>query len=524
MKVSQDSALLTERQDIVDLFRQRIAAGNRTKLERRERQALAKIFRDRLIQMAADRTDNCEAIERLCLDEIRLLEEGYPKNTLQSSYLPEYIKLLKEAIATGALLLTEQNSCQEQANGNGPVRRHYALDYLSYKGQARRQWNNLIVDVDEEPSVSAVPPPLLSEDKCLAIIQNLFLSSDPMALIVGIAVATGRHPYKVLTLGQLATTPDGDFNQLNLQDHAYRLRCSASGSGKSHDILTIAPAVDVLAAIHKLRSYDLMGIEESALAVQVHHLFAKVSEIKLASGTETIALLQASYGEIVKTWEESPDHQPPPLGERAQEPSADCPETAESVLTTSDLRALITTLQSTTKQQAQTIARLTGDLSRLHKELDVAKRAQSNAEAYRSKLEMIYSVFNDGLLSSGSRRKCQGQRLAGQPLTVFHRAIRIWELTQQWNREKSYTREAAIQLSKSLLTRRFGIHAKAIEQFWEHFSAEISAENERLGIVPGDIHFNRGAKQDKYIAHVKLILEQEGFYSNPPRSFHGDQG
>ena len=95
---------------------------------------------------------------------------------------------------------------------------------------------------------------------------------------------------------------------------------------------------------------------------------------------------------------------------------------------------------------------------------------------------------------------------------VYRRAVRTWKLTQDWNREHEYRPEAAIQLSKSLLTRSFGIHAKAIQHFWRDYSAEIQTENERLGLNDVDNHFNKGDKLEVYITHVKPMLEQEGFY------------
>ncbi|MEL7314652.1 MAG: protelomerase family protein, partial [Cyanobacteria bacterium J06559_3] len=95
---------------------------------------------------------------------------------------------------------------------------------------------------------------------------------------------------------------------------------------------------------------------------------------------------------------------------------------------------------------------------------------------------------------------------------VYQRAVRTWELTQQWNRDHDYQSDAAIQISKSLLTRSFGVHARAIRHFWADFAAEIQAENERLGIDEGAIHFNKGDKLEVYINHVKPMLEQEGFY------------
>ncbi|MEL7314615.1 MAG: protelomerase family protein, partial [Cyanobacteria bacterium J06559_3] len=118
----------SDRDSIVQRFRHRIENRRYTKLNKAERQALAVLLSDRLIQLAEAGTDTPEAIQALCQAEIALLEEGYPQKTLKSSYLPEYAQRLKAAIASGVLPLTEQNSYREEDE----TRRHYALDFLAY--------------------------------------------------------------------------------------------------------------------------------------------------------------------------------------------------------------------------------------------------------------------------------------------------------------------------------------------------------------------------------------------------------
>lgn len=528
MKVPSNVPALPKRHEIVELFRQRIQAGCRTKLKRSERQTLAKLFLDRLIQMAADETDSCDAIQRLCLDEIRLLEEGYPKNSLQSSYLPEYIKLLKDAIATRTLPLTARNSYPEKANDNGASCRHYALDFLSYNGQTQP----LLAALEADTPPSADAPSRFNQEQYLALVHELFLSHDPIELIVGIVAATGRPSHEVLAFRQLGTTASGDFNRLTLQDDPYRLCFSASGETSS--ILTILPAADVLAAINKLRGHDLAALEasslEDALEEPVHRLFESIRGITPALGT-----LRNLYDVIAREASFLEDSVPEEADNgAAQELASEGAGTAElpEKMSPDRTATLIATLQNTTKRQAQTIVTLTEVINRLHEELAVARRGQSEADAYRLKLENIHSVLNtavqDGLLNARSRRKRQGRPSTTGPSMAYQRAVRVWKLTQQWNRERDYKSDAAIQLSKSLLTRHFGVHVKAINCFWDDFEAEIAVENQRLGLKHADIHFNKGEKQDIFVAHVKPILEQEGFSANavvkPPRSCHSDQG
>ena len=657
---------LTQRDDIIQAFRQRIQGQRRTKLNFDERQTLALILRDRLIQLTAAGTDTPEAIQTLCQEEINLLAEGYPSNTLKSSYLPEYTRLLKDAIARGALPLTQQNSYHD----NHKTRRHYALDFLTYNLPARHPLQSSTLKRENETSPTESPIPV-ELDRYLTTCQALIASNEPAELIAGIAAATGRDYAEVLAFSYFGITEAGSFNRITLQEYPYLLRFSASGQEppSGMDILAILPAVDILAALNKLRGQAAIAeLEEKpfeapetqALITQVDQAvyasFGKTDIVSTLPKTASLHPLRELYGTIavhffcpqseenqflhrylehlvgedeqVEDWtadrfsryrltrnqiplttrgvtlpstEQLPMYPDAEPSTPHKELSADdeiaqaldalsleglagvsddmestgksltkAPATKHTTANSQPDQALIESLLGIVKQQSQTITTLSETIAHLRADLATALQGQSThpanhstiqtleqslaaaraeqerlhalAEDYRAKwretsqrLMQIHTVAslpvpsgiqegNPALAAAEpppplpTQSAIQKQRGPGRPAAdpqqsiVYRRAIRTWELTQHWNREHDYRPEAAIQLSKSLLTRSFGIHAKAIKQFWTDFATEIQAENQQLGLKDGDIHFNKGDKLERYVNHVKPILEKEGFY------------
>lgn len=259
------------RDEIVQGFRRRIDEGRRTKLSVEERLALAEIWRERLIEMAQMGTDTYDTIQALCLAEIRLLEEGYPSNTLKASYLPEYTKLLKQAITSGALPLTKQNSYEKEGE-----LRHYAFDFLVYDIQTQRA-------VKSSVAASEIPvtPPTVSVDldRYIEALQELMASQDAIDLIAGIAAATGRQYIDVVSLAQFGVTEAGDFNRVCLQEHPYLLKFQPATTQVVQDIVTLLPAVDILAAINKLRGQEaIVALERNGQGAEAQAVVAALVE------------------------------------------------------------------------------------------------------------------------------------------------------------------------------------------------------------------------------------------------------
>ena len=641
------------RPEIIEVFRKRIDQGQRTKLSRDERGILALILCDQLIQMAHDGIDTPEAIRKLCLNEIRLLEEGYPQSSLNSNYLPEYTRIIKAAIADERLPLNEQNSYDQEwikrdGSRSGVERRHYALDFLTYDLRTQRELRNVTTERNNIRQDNLAPVEL---DEYIDTIETLLTSDDPIELIIAIAAVTGRRHTEVVSLGQFEA---GQGTHLNLQGHPYLLRFAGQQKKAEpivYDILTLVPAVDVLEAINRLREqpelielagkpYDDPDIKAMVARVdrKVHTLLGKTNIVPLVEGFQTVSIhrLRGLYGAIAihyfcpqhqrehrflqhylghvldgeilpnsratdhyfhynlvregkvlsargvkipsaglfPTMQDNfipPEEEPPtPIEDEieAAQPTEDepipqhHPEPDTEDIDTMD-RALVETLQTIAKQQSQTIETQAETIAQLQQQqqdllaqthapavsyeqpepqpshtqiialeqtithqkerIVVLERALKDAIAQKrevqQQLAQIRSVFNLPSEANGSPSselqnapKVERHQSPGRPpenpekSVTYRRAVRTWELTQQWNREQP---DKAIQLSKSLLTREFGIHAKAIKTFFDKHITEIEAENKRLGIEDGDIQFNKGDKLDDYFDFVKPILKQE---------------
>jgi hypothetical protein len=132
------------RDEILDRYQGRIEWGDRTKLTREERDNLALLLVDRLMQLNQQGTDDQETIQAVCEAEKALLERGYPKGSINSVYLPTYTRLLKAAIDEGRIVLTERNSypkawTKRDGSESGVTQTHFAFSYLTYDGATQAQ-------------------------------------------------------------------------------------------------------------------------------------------------------------------------------------------------------------------------------------------------------------------------------------------------------------------------------------------------------------------------------------------------
>src|SRR5262245_1304823 len=93
------------RTSILARYRGRITQDARTKLNGAEQAALVDCFISDLAQL-----DQADAIEARCKEELALLEEGYPTQTVASRLLAPYRKAIRDAIDAGILPLTDATS------------------------------------------------------------------------------------------------------------------------------------------------------------------------------------------------------------------------------------------------------------------------------------------------------------------------------------------------------------------------------------------------------------------------------
>ncbi|MFE4107999.1 protelomerase family protein [Almyronema epifaneia] len=236
------------RSEIVDRFRQRIQAERRIRLSRDELGQLALHFLERLIQLQQQGQDSEAAIAALAAAEIALLEEGYPQQSISSQYLSTYRKLIGDAIASGQLLLTEQNSYLkpwQKLDGSdaGLSREHYALKHLKYDlatYQTLRQ-STTANNNKRQDNLQVIPL-----QRYLDQVMQLLQQDDERLLAIAIAALTGRRHTEVISKGVFEQTP-----------YPYALHFSGQqkkAESLSFDILTLVPAQTVLAAIERFRS------------------------------------------------------------------------------------------------------------------------------------------------------------------------------------------------------------------------------------------------------------------------------
>ena len=528
------------RTQIVAAFRDRLRNHCRTKLRLQERQALVVGFRERLIHMAQQGTDTPEAILALCQAEMALLLEGYPESTLTSAYLPPYRSVIHEAIASGALPLTSQNSypLTPADRHEAIARRHYALDGLAALPT-------------REPAPPTERPSHVDLDRFLAVTQALLVSLDPIDLLLGVLAVTGRLPMTVLALSHLRVTAVGSFNRLARHAHPYLLTFTPA-SQRPETLVTLQPATDVLAALSKLRVDPWIGQLDSTPTPQLPTVIEQIQRhAQRIFGLSRIVephRLQDLYGAIAlhyfcpphlpehtfarhyldALWERDAPAQSPRLRIRLLRQGK--PLTATGVklseagplpfttdLDEHPLQAVVSQLSRTVERQAATLAHLhaqTATGARVSELEQSLARAIAETEHWRAQWQAAHAE----LTQLQARLNAPGEvppRQRGRPRTdprhssPYRRAQRIWDLTQQWNRAHP---NSAIQLSKTLLGRHFGIHSAVLEAFFLDYADALQAENRRLGIHSGDTRFNQGDKQQAYLKHLKPILEQERLY------------
>jgi Telomere resolvase len=135
---------------VIKEYRNRIKVGERTKLKADEQNFLIQEFVRDLLKLTTELK-----IKERCQQEIKLLEEGYPKETVGKSRLNRYRKAIQEAVNIGRLKLTPTNSKQytyekkegtEKTGGIGQAHHHFAWLYMAYDNDTYVCFNERISD------------------------------------------------------------------------------------------------------------------------------------------------------------------------------------------------------------------------------------------------------------------------------------------------------------------------------------------------------------------------------------------
>lgn len=295
------------REEIIARYRQRIQQGDRTKLSKHELEQLALHFVNRLKLL-----NSPDEIKALCNAEIQLLEEGYPQATIAGNQLPLYRQLIKDAIKTSTLTLSDENShvvtwTKRNTGELGHTQEHFALDYLKYDQATYQQIRGEGTAANNSRQDNLQPVPL---QRYLDTAVELLTSNDERHLAIALAALTGRRHTEVISKGQFQLTR-----------HPYLLHFQGQqkkqmGEGEvapGFDILTLVPATQVLEGIERFRTLptieQLAGVDSKDPRIRVLNtridrevkcLFQDSGLVPVLAGKKTVSIhrLRGVYGMI----------------------------------------------------------------------------------------------------------------------------------------------------------------------------------------------------------------------------------
>jgi hypothetical protein len=255
----------TDRKAILSRYRERIRAGQRTRLTKGEQDDLVNAFITDLAKL-----DSPKAIEARCREELTLLEEGYSQQTVSSRMLAPYRKAMQAAVADGTLPLNDHTShiARHTKRTSGEVvevREHWGLTHLKYDMQTYERLRESSTATNNARQDALQP---IQVDPYLAAVTQMLTEHDPHVLTAAIAAATGRRHTEVALRGTFEPT-----------EHPYVLRFSGQqkkrdGTSPTFEIVTIVPAQHVLDALAHLRAHPSVRAMEGISSVQASEIRA----------------------------------------------------------------------------------------------------------------------------------------------------------------------------------------------------------------------------------------------------------
>jgi hypothetical protein len=295
------------RQLIIDRYRQRIAASERTRLTKTDLAELIVEFIDRLAI-----TKTKAKIQELCSAEIALLEEGYPQATIGKVYLPMYRKAIQAAVDDGLLPLTKNTSreytySKRNSGETGKAIDHFALDYLKYDSATYSQFAGISAERNnlKQDNLQPVNPAVF-----LAVAADLLASADPFDLAVGIAATTGRRFSEVVAKGTMTAT--NDLYWISFAGQLKKRTYKKPAEADSYLTPCLLPAVVVLDAMERFRQHPRIAALADFSAIEINRSLAdsvKRSVIRNFGDTGIVPILPSEsavtvhnlrgiYGEI----------------------------------------------------------------------------------------------------------------------------------------------------------------------------------------------------------------------------------
>jgi len=305
--MSNVTQLDLSREEIIAQYRQRIQKGDRTKLSKHELEQLALHFVDRLKSL-----NSPAQIKALCEAEIALLQEGYPQATIAGNQLPLYRQLIKDAIKTGTLPLTDENShvvawTKRNTGEPGQTQEHFALDYLKYDQATYQQIRGEVTAANNSRQDNLQRVPL---QRYLDTAVELLASNDERHLAIALAALTGRRHTEVISKGQFHMTHHSYLVHFQGQQ---KKQINEGEAAHGFDILTLVPATQVLGGIERFRTLPViqqlegvdskdprMRVLNTRIDREVKCLFQDSGIVPVLTGKKTVSIhrLRGVYGAI----------------------------------------------------------------------------------------------------------------------------------------------------------------------------------------------------------------------------------
>lgn len=294
------------RTDILARYHERIAQGTRTRLTQDEQATLVQTFISDLTQL-----DQAEAIAQRCRDELALLEEGYPTQTVASRLLPTYRRAIREAVEASTLPLTETTShlvhyTKQETGEEGQAQEHWALTHLKYDNATYARLRGQTIEQNNARQDDLQP---IRVDAYLATVNELLTEDDPHMLTVGIAAASGRRHTEVVARGHFEPT-----------EHPYVLTFQGQQKKRDGDtnttfeIVTLVPGRTILDALGRLRQHptvqalqDITTVNDPALRTfnrqvnrAVQRRFEQSGIVPPVAGARSVSIhrLRGVYGAL----------------------------------------------------------------------------------------------------------------------------------------------------------------------------------------------------------------------------------
>ncbi|MBE9100412.1 protelomerase family protein [Vacuolonema iberomarrocanum] len=245
------------REELIDRFRQRIDRNDRTRLYKAERAELALHFVDRLQHCQSE----AEA-EALCKAEMDLLEEGYPIASVANKYLPEWRKVIEQAVEDGRL--PTQSLAPNEFDKQYP---HWGLKYLLYPNSVQKNLKERTTIANNQKQDNLKP---IRADRFIQTARDLLAGRSPQEWEAGLLALTGRrfseiaakgtfeqvdHPYAIAFKGQL---------KRGLQD---------PDNEPTYIIATLIEATEIIATLERFRTHPRVQELADLDPVQINSRF-----------------------------------------------------------------------------------------------------------------------------------------------------------------------------------------------------------------------------------------------------------